>query len=282
MLTKELQAEYDTAKAYLATAPDPAKLRAEANEMESQAKGMLATLKGVLSDAAHAEHVNKHTQARMLRVQAIEAEREISLARRITHHAESLLHADDALRAAQRQWKQASASHVDSTQAVRKAEEELARVRDLLEREQDELVKAKGVRRGSILAELGLGMEAGKPVLSVADIEARIEALESVLPQHQGAVEQAKAQHQHTDSATRAAERAILAAKASQAERDEALAFEQFQAAHLKAFAASNAAGQQLYLRHDWQARVYGINDQMVPLIARLQAELVSQAEQGE
>lgn len=283
MLTKELQAEYETAKAYLATAPDPAQLCQQADELERQVKGLLATLKGTVSEVAYADHQRKYGEIRQLRNDAAKADKDISTARNRVAHAESLLQADDAIKAARRQWKQASAAHVDSTQTVRKAEEALAHLRQLIEREQAELTKAQGGQRGSILASFGLAPEGGKSVLSVADIQARIDALESVLPEHQAAVDQAKAQHQRTDAATHQAEKAILQAKASQAERDEALAFEQFKAAHLRAMAAAHAAGQKFYVRQDWHARIYGAAiDGVIPSVTAIQTELIAQAEQGD
>lgn len=187
-----------------------------------------------------------------------------------------------AVEQAQAQWKVASAAHVESTAAVLAAEDALARLRQHIEEAKGKLTTAQSGQRSSILAGFGLGAKPSEPELSVADAQAVVDALESVVPEHEAAITAAKQQHAKTDAATRQAERGILIAKADQAEQEEAQAFADYRAKHLEHMAVGTAAGRKMYVRQDWIGRIYGTQNQMCARMDSMRAELVAQAERGE
>lgn len=189
---------------------------------------------------------------------------------------------------AKRKWEEASENHVASTSAVRKAQEALSHLQGLITHEQAQLSVAKVGQRAGILAAFGLGTDAPAQAANVSEVQARIEALESVLPDHEAAVRQAQAAHAVTDAAVRSAELAILNAKAVLAIEEEAKAFAAFHKAHLHYLAVGLAAK-----RDDmavklgagyWVTRLYGDRthiDFCVPGVDAARAALVDLAEQG-
>lgn len=192
------------------------------------------------------------------------------------------------LEQAKRQWKAASANHVASTAGVRQAKEAVAHLQSLIANEQAQLNSAKTGQRASILAAFGLRTDAPEQTANVTEIQARIDVLESVLPEHEAAVQQAQAVHATTDAAVRKAEQDILNAKAALAIEAEAKAFAAFQEAHLHCLAVGAA------LHHRdmtmklapgyWTTRIYGDRfhiDCTAPGLNEACAELIALAEQG-
>lgn len=190
---------------------------------------------------------------------------------------------------AKSQWKEASDAHVDSTKGVREAQEALAHVQGLIATEQARLTSAKTEQRAGILAAFGFRANAPEPVESVADVQARIDALESVLPEHEAAVQQAHATHAATDAAVRKAEQAILRAKARAAVDIETKAFAAFKAAHMHRLAVGGALKDRNICVMQtgpgyWPVRLYGEHHHIhytAPGLDDATAELVAQAEQG-
>lgn len=190
---------------------------------------------------------------------------------------------------AKSQWKEASAAHVSSTTGVREAQEALERLKGLIAAEQDSLASAKTEQRAGILAAFGFRASAPEQAVSVADVQARIDALESVLPEHEAAVQQAHATHAATDAAVRKAEQAILRAKARAAVDIETKAFAAFKAAHMHRLAVGgalkdrNISVMQIAPGY-WSTRLYGDRhhiDYTAPGLDAATADLISQAEQG-
>lgn len=193
-----------------------------------------------------------------------------------------------AIEHAKRKWEEASENHVASTSAVRKAQEALTHLQGLIAHEQAQLSVAKVGQRAGILAAFGLGTDAPAQAANVSEVQARIDALESVLPDHEAAVQQALAAHAATDAAVRSAELAILNAKAVLATEEEAKAFAAFHRAHLHYLAVGLAVK-----RSDmaaklgpsyWISRIYGDRvhmDYAVPGVDAARAVLVDLAEQG-
>lgn len=194
-----------------------------------------------------------------------------------------------ALEAAKQQWQDASQAHVIAIKAVRTANDALERLQGLIANEATELTKAKGEQRSGILAQFGLGGKAQEPLQSVADVQARLDAFESVLPAHEQALKQAQENAMRTDAAVKEAEGQILTAKADVAAQEEARAFAAFKAAHLKYMATGAAAK-----RHDqciklapgyWTTRLYGDRhhiDCFAPTVPEMTQALINQAEKGE
>lgn len=190
---------------------------------------------------------------------------------------------------AKSQWKEASDAHVNSTAEVRKAQEALAHVHGLIATEQARLASAKTEQRAGILASFGFRASAPEQAESVADVQARIDALESVVPEHEAAVQQAQATHAATDSAVRKAEQAILRAKAAQAVAAENMAFAAFKAAHMHRLAVGGALKDRSISVMQvgpgyWPARLYGERhyiDYTAPGLDAATADLIAQAEQG-
>lgn len=121
------------------------------------------------------------------------------------------------LDAAKQHWQQASEAHVVALAAVRTAQEALDRLQGLIAEEAAKLTAAQAEQRAGILAAFGLGGKAEEPQQSVADIRAHLDAFESVLPEHQQALQQAQEYAKQTDAAVSGAELQILSAKAVQA-----------------------------------------------------------------
>ncbi|WP_417285472.1 hypothetical protein [Comamonas sp.] len=193
------------------------------------------------------------------------------------------------LDAAKQQWQQASAAHVLALKAVRIAQESLEHLQGLIAEEAAKLTAAQAEQRAGILAAFGLGGKAEKNQQNVADIRAHLDAFESVLPEHQQALQQAQGHAGQTDAAVKAAERAILRAKASIAIETEAKAFAVFKVAHLHRLAVGAALNdRELAVMQVgpgyWAARLYGERhyiDFTAPGLDVACADLVSQAEQG-
>lgn len=198
------------------------------------------------------------------------------------------MQATTAIEHAKQQWGEASESHVASTSAVRKAQEALTHLQGLIAHEQEQLSNAKVGQRAGILAAFGLGTDAPAQAANVSEVQARIDALESVQPSHEAAVRQAQAAHAVTDAAVCKAELAILNAKAELAIEAEAKAFAAFHKAHLHYLAIGVAVK-----RNDmaaklgpnyWINRLYGDRVHMdcaVPGVNAACAVLVDLAEQG-
>lgn len=190
---------------------------------------------------------------------------------------------------AKSQWKEASAAHVNSTAEVRKAQEALAHLQGLIAAEQARLASAKTEQRAGILAAFGFRASAPEQAVSVADVQARIDALESVLPEHETAVQQAQVAHAATDAAVHKAEQAILRAKAHAALDVEAKAFAAFKAAHMHRLAVGGALkDRNICIMHTgpgyWPTRLYGDRhhiDCTAPGLDDATADLIAQAEQG-
>lgn len=190
---------------------------------------------------------------------------------------------------AKSQWKEASAAHVNSTKGIREAQEALERLNGLIATEQARLSSAKTEQRAGILASFGFRASAPEQAESVADVQARIDALESVVPEHEAAVEQAKAAHVATDAAVHHAEKAILLAKAEQAVEVETKAFAAFKAAHLHRLAVGAALKDRDLAAMQprggyWGDRLYGDRHHIeytAPGLDAATADLISQAEQG-
>lgn len=189
---------------------------------------------------------------------------------------------------AKSQWKEASDAHLNSTAEVRKAQEALAHLQGLIATEQARLSSAKTEQRAGILASFGFRASAPEQAESVADVQARIDALESVVPEHEAAVQQAQAAHAATDSAVRKAEQAILRAKAVQAVAAENMAFAVFKAAHLHRLAVGTALNDcdlaVMQVGPHWPTRLYGDRHHMdftAPGLDAATADLIAQAEQG-
>ena len=193
------------------------------------------------------------------------------------------------LEQAKSQWKEASAAHVNSTAEVRKAQEALAHLQSLIATEQARLSSAKTEQRAGILASFGLRAGAPEQAASVADVQARIDALESVVPEHEAAVQQAQAAHAATDAAVRKAEQAILRAKARAAVEAEEKAFAVFKIAHMHRLAVGGALNDRelalMQIGPHWSTRLYGDRhhiDFTAPGLDAAIADLVSQSEQGQ
>lgn len=189
---------------------------------------------------------------------------------------------------AKSQWKEASDAHVNSTADVRKAQEALAHLQGLITTEQARLASAKTEQRAGILASFGLRAGAPEQAASVADVQARIDALESVVPEHEAAVQQAQAAHAATDAVVRKAERAILRAKARAAVEAEEKAFAAFKTAHMHRLAVGGALNDRdlalMQVGPHWVTRLYGDRhhiDYTAPGLDAATADLISQAEQG-
>lgn len=194
-----------------------------------------------------------------------------------------------AIEAAKLQWQEASKAHVNALTSVRTANEALDRLQGLIANEATELAKAKSEQRSGILAEFGLGGKAQKQLQSVADVQARIDAFESVLPEHEQALKQAQENAKRTDAAVKEAEGQILKAKADEAAQEEAKAFAAFKAAHLKYMATGAAAKRReqcIKLNPGyWTTRLYGDRhhiDYFVPTVPEMTQDLINQAEKGE
>lgn len=193
-----------------------------------------------------------------------------------------------AIEHAKQQWGKASENHVASTSAVRKAQEALTHLQGLIANEQSQLSIAKVGQRAGILAAFGLGADVPEQAANVSEVQARIDALESVLPDHEAAVRQAQAAHAVTDAAVRSAELAILNAKAVLAIEEEAKAFAAFHKAHLH-YLAVGAAARRSDMAEKlgpvyWVTRLYGDRthiDFCVPGVDAARAVLVDLAEQG-
>ncbi|QKV52034.1 hypothetical protein [Comamonas antarctica] len=190
---------------------------------------------------------------------------------------------------AKSQWKEASDAHVNSTAGVREAQEALGRLKGLIATEQASLASAKTEQRAGILAAFGFRASAPEQAESVADVQARIDALESVVPEHEATVQLAQAVHAATDAAVRHAEKAILLAKAKQAVDVETKAFEAFKAAHLHRLAVGAALNDRDLAAMQprggyWGERLYGDRHHIeytAPGLDAATADLIAQAEQG-
>lgn len=189
---------------------------------------------------------------------------------------------------AKRTWSTASNTHVGSTAAVHLAQEALDRLRGLIAQETAKLDMARSEQRATILKTFGLGTEAPEQVSNVLEVQARLDALESVLPEHEAKLERALAAHATSDTAVKEAERAILEAKAAVAVEEEAKAFAAFQKAHLHYLAiglALNRADMMAKLGPAyWTTRLYGDRhhiDYTVPGVEAARDELLDLAEQG-
>lgn len=199
------------------------------------------------------------------------------------------MQAPTPLEQAKSHWKKASAAHVSSTTGMREAQEALERLKGLIASEYAQLDNAKTGQRAGILAAFGLRAGAPEPSASVADVQARIDALESVLPEHEAAVQQAQAAHAATDAAVRKAEQAILRAKAHLALDVEAKAFAAFKAAHMHRLAVGGALKDRNICVMQtgpgyWPVRLYGEHHHIhytAPGLDDATAELTAQAEQG-
>lgn len=190
---------------------------------------------------------------------------------------------------AKHQWEIASISHVDSTAEVRKAQEALAHLQGLIATEQARLSSAKTEQRAGILASFGFRASAPEQGASVAEVQDRIEALESLVPEHEASIQQAQAAHAATDAAVRKAEQAILRVKAALAIAAENMAFAAFKTAHMHRLAVGAAlndrdlAAMQVGAGY-WPARLYGERhyiDFTAPGLDAATADLIAQAEQG-
>lgn len=186
-------------------------------------------------------------------------------------------------------WKEASDAHLNSTAEVRKAQEALSHRQGLIATEQARLASAKTEQRAGILASFGFRASAPEQAESAADVQARIDALESVVPEHEAAVQQAQAAHAATDAAVRNAEQAILRAKARAAVEVETKAFAAFKTAHLHRLAVGAALKDRDLAAMQprggyWGDRLYGDRHHIeytAPGLDAATADLIAQAEQG-
>lgn len=194
------------------------------------------------------------------------------------------------LDAAKQHWQKASSAHLAALAAVRAAEEALERLQGLIADEAAKLTAAQAEQRAGILAAFGLGGKADELQQSVADIRAHLDAFESVLPEHQQALQQAQVHAKQTDEAVKAAERGILRAKTHAALEVEAKAFATFKAAHIHRLAIGAALNDRelavMQLAHGyWPARLYGDRhhiDFTAPGLDAAREDLINQAEKGE
>ena len=192
--------------------------------------------------------------------------------------------------AAKQRWQHASQAHVAAIKGVRTAREALERLQGLIATEAAELTKAQEEQRAGILAAFGLGGKAQEPQHSVADIRARLDAFESVLPEHEQALQQAQDNTKETDAAVKEAEKAILRAKAHAAIELESKAFAAFKAAHLHRLAVGAALNDRDLMVMQtapgfWAKRLYGDRhhlDFTAPGLDAAKADLINQAEKGE
>ena len=194
------------------------------------------------------------------------------------------------LDAAKQHWQKASAAHLAAIAGVRTAEEALERLQGLIADEAAKLTAAQAGQRAGILAAFGLGGKADKSKQSVADIRAHLDAFESVLPEHQQALQQAQDNTLKTDAALKEAERGILRVKAEEAVAVEAKAFIAFKAAHMARLAVGCAlkdrdlAMMQIGPGY-WPSRLYGDRhhiDYTAPGLDAARDALINQAEKGE